>query len=145
MLDHFQLFFNDNFDASFVIKLEGGIIIDCNNTALDLFGLVDKKDVVGKAWFDVGLASFPEPMYETIKEQIYKEKKWIYIFNIKNIKTKQHIKCKINLSLFEYENDYYGLIRAEDVTDNIENEQELRISNDRFEKLIATIPDNFYV
>jgi len=145
MLDHFQLFFNDNFDASFVIRLEGGVIIDCNNTVLNLFGFNNKEEVIGKAWFDLGLAEFPEPMYDTFKDQIYKQKKWTYIFDIEHLKTKQHLKCKINLSLFEFEDDFYGLIRAEDVTENIENEHELRVSNDRFEKLITTIPDNFYV
>lgn len=145
MLNHFQLFFNDNYDAAFIMKLEGGEIMDCNNTALELFGFQDKSEVVGIEWWELGLAKLPEPMYATIKDQIYQHKKWTYIFDIQHRGTLQRIKCKINLSLFTYEDEYYCLVRAEDVTDKIENEQELRASNERLEKVLQTVPDLFFV
>ncbi len=145
MLDHFQLFFNDNYDAAFIIKLEGGSIIACNNTALDLFGFDSTDEIIGKEWWNIGIASLPDPMYQTIKDQIYEHKKWTYTFDIQHLQTKQHIKCKINLSLFHHEGEYYGLVRAEDVTEIVEREKEIRASNDRLEKVLRTMPDMFFV
>jgi len=69
----FETLFNDSKDGLSMLSLENGKYIDCNKTFLEIFGLKDKSEIIGKSPYDLS------PKYQkdglTTKEALKKVSK----------------------------------------------------------------------
>lgn len=144
MKEYFQLFFNENFDAAFIIMLQGGKVIACNDTALHLFGFESKEEVIGTEWRNLGITELPEELYAIAKEDISRHRKWIHTFACKPKNSTHELKVKVSLSMFLYEAEEYCFVRAEDLTEVIEQKQKLAEKERRVSTLLNNLPGMAY-
>lgn len=129
MIEYFQLFFSNTYDASILIDLSNNQIIDCNQTALDLFEYEKKSAVIGSVWYELNFVRLSDDQIEEIKRLLQDKGKWkieMEVFTSKG----GTFQGRMIITRVEFESNAYYLVRIEDISELKESQQLLSQSNE---------------
>jgi len=117
-------------------------IVSWNNACEALYGFT-ADEVIGKRIPDLVTFEYPNTNNEEVFKQVFTEGKWKGEFNFIHPKTKDKIHLLSNINLLK---DAKGMvtgfiITSKNITDRIKTEEEIRISNERFELIAQATND----
>ena len=123
--------FNSTADALFLIDLKGKFI-DCNESALRIFEVDRKKDILGKYGMDFQKKPFSELESETIRDTVSNAGVWR---SEEEFITAKNMPFWGNLAITAFKGADFGVMRVTDITDQKDAEALLIESNQHLQKV----------
>ncbi len=132
----FELIYEQSSDALFIVNFERNLIMDCNQTALDLFEADDKAQFIGKLGLDLHQASLDEKLSaaRTILEKLPKGETVNQDFLYRSLKGKPFW-GRFSAKLLSGTMQKIYFVRITDITQSKEYEESLKSHNEALEKV----------
>ena len=125
------------------ILMQDGIIIDCNEKAIQLFSVQSKKDLAGKYIWELSPSQQPDGQesnkkFQNITQTILDKK--IHLFEWKHRRMNgEQFEAEINVSLVDQEKEIFHAVYR-DVTRRNETERALKESEERSNLIFNNLP-----
>jgi PAS domain S-box-containing protein len=117
-------------------------IVSWNNACEELYGF-KANEVIGKKIPQLVTFEYPDSNNEAVFEKVFTEGKWKGEFNFVHPKTKEKVNLLSNINLLKDKNGMATglIINSKNITDRKKSEEEIRISNERFELIAQATND----
>ncbi|TAF74113.1 MAG: PAS domain S-box protein [Bacteroidetes bacterium] len=140
----FEEIFNFSSDAIFITKPPLNQIIDCNQTALKMFEIANKKDIIGKKGHIFHLHPLSEEDIEKIKNKI--KKNVAYELQLEYKTHNNNIFWgHLNGSPMHILNEEFTINRISDISLIKHQEEQLKSSIDKFQTLFDSSVDALFI
>ncbi len=117
-------------------------IVSWNNACKELYGFT-ADEAMGKRIPELVTFEYPGNNNEAVFKQVFTEGKWKGEFNFIHPKTKEKINLLSNINLLKEKKGTVSgfIVTSKNITDRIKREEEIRISNERFELIAQATND----
>jgi PAS domain S-box-containing protein len=117
-------------------------IASWNNACKELYGFT-ADEAMGKRIPELVTFEYPNNNNEAVFKQVFVEGKWKGEFNFMHPKTKEKINLLSNINLLKDKKGTVSgfIVTSKNITDRIKREEEIRISNERFELIAQATND----
>jgi PAS domain S-box-containing protein len=117
-------------------------IVSWNSACEELYGF-KTNEVIGKRVPELVTFEYPSTTNEAVFKQVFAEGKWKGEFNFIHPQTKEKIYLLSNINLLKDKNGIINgfILTSKNITDRIKREEEIRISNERFELIAQATND----
>ncbi|TAG55009.1 MAG: PAS domain-containing sensor histidine kinase [Cytophagales bacterium] len=140
----YEYIFNHSKDAIFLTKISDNSITDCNDTALKLFEIDKKSDIIGKTGQSFHKNPFSESNLEKIKSKIQNKEDFEFQIEYKTLKNNTFWGFKKGSHIDLYGKEYY-LNRVSDISIYKKQEEKLNYNIKKFETIFENSVDALFI
>jgi PAS domain S-box-containing protein len=143
----FELLFSKSKDA-IIIYNKTGVIVDCNESALDLFQL-SKNEIIGKDSTELAPEYQPDGISSVDKsKQLFQENTTMEskIFQCQYLKsTNEAFLAEVTMSFFSHDGEKFAQAFIRDITEKIKAEAYIKESELKYRTLIENMQDGMFL